>query len=555
MMRSGVAVAPDGTIFIADTLNSTIRRVAGTASTEPGIIRSIAGRWAPPQIVSLVEPMGIALDSAGDLFIADHTTYSVNVIHEAANSPVGDLETVAQLVSPTSIAVTHDGRRVFVASSETGAVFAIDMASHLIQPVAGFVPRTPSASDSHSAPCPTSSKLLQEACPTGLAVDGGGNLFIADANTNEIVRLDAKTRKTTIAATGLDAPGEMAFDANGNLYVADQGHNRIVRYDGMGQSTNNLTLTAPGNASLYDFGAQATGGTTAMAAFTLTNSSTSDITGLVFNTFTGTNPTDFTVASSSCTVSLAAGASCFINVAFTPQATGLRTATLSVTDSNPLDLATANVQGTGDDFQIQPAGNQLLTVAVAQGKSAAFNLQVASDPNDSLALFSSTVTPTCPAYSTLPQYTTCTISPATVNPKPGSPGAFAVTFQTTFNAPPPGAASLMPTPPLVGLRGPMQIKGLATDINVFAGILAAGTLLFWRRRCTAASPAVVALRRSVPMLAIFIFGVSLVAGCKKNTNPQNVTTPTGSTTMILQATGQNAARTIQITLTVNPPPA
>ncbi|HEY6904854.1 MAG TPA: hypothetical protein VI216_11145, partial [Candidatus Acidoferrales bacterium] len=41
--RSGIAVAPDGTIFIADTQNSTIRSVAGAASSEPGVIRSVAG--------------------------------------------------------------------------------------------------------------------------------------------------------------------------------------------------------------------------------------------------------------------------------------------------------------------------------------------------------------------------------------------------------------------------------------------------------------------------------------------------------------------------------
>jgi len=553
VLRSGIAIAPDGTIFIADTHNSTIRRVAGTASTEPGIIRSVAGRWAPPQNVSLAEPMGIALDRAGDLFIADHSANTVNVMREAASSPVHDLETIAQVVSPASIAVTPDGSRVFVVSPEMGGVFAIDTASRSIRAIAGFAPRTSSASDD-AAPCSSASASAQEACPTGLAVDSAGSLFIADANANEIVRVDAKTGKPTIAATGLDAPGEMTFDPNGNLYVADQGRSRIVRYDGMGPATSNLTLASPGGASPYDFGAQATGGATATAAFTLTNNSTSDVTGLVFNTFTGTNPSDFTVASSSCTTSLAAGANCLINVAFTPQATGLRTAALSVTDSNPQDSVTSNVQGTGDDFQIQPVGSQLLTVSVVQGKSTTLNLQIASDPNDNLALFSSTVTPTCPAYSTLPLYTTCTVSPATVNPKPGSPAAFGVTFQTTYNAPPPGATSDAPVAPLDTPQGPMPMPGLA-NLQAAAGIFATGALLFWRRRGAAASPAAVALRRVVPVLAIFIMSVTLVAGCKKKTNPKLVSTPTGSTSMILQATGQNAARTIQITLTVNPPPS
>jgi sugar lactone lactonase YvrE len=556
-MRSGIAIAPDGTIYIADTHNSTIRRVAGTTSTEPGIIRSVAGRWAPPQNVLLVEPMGIALDRAGDLFIADHSTNTVNVMHEAASSPVEDLETLAQVVSPASLAVTSDGGRVFVASPETGAVYSINTSDRSIQVVAGFSPRAAAASDdaaSHVNSCVSQSVSAPEACPTGLAVDAGDNLFIADANANEIIRVDAKTEKAAIVAKGLDAPGEMAFDASGNLYVADQGRNRIVRYDGMGQAANNLTITAPGDVTLYDFGAQATGGATETAAFTLTNNSTSEVTGLVFNTFTGANPSDFTVASSSCTVSLAAGASCFINVAFTPQATGLRTAALSVTDSNHLDTPTSNVQGTGDDFQIQPAGSQLLTVAVIQGNSATFNLQIASDPNDNLALFSSTVTPTCPPYSTLPKYTTCTISPATATPKAGGTAAFAVTFKTTYNAPPPGTTpGMTPSVPRDTPQGQMRMPGLI-DLRTIAAILAVGVLLLWRRR-TAESPAAVTLRRAVPVMAVFIMGVTLVAGCKNKPNPNYVSTPTGSTNMILQATGQNTARTIQITLTVNPPPS
>jgi len=555
VMRSGIAVAPDGTIFIADTFNSTVRRIGGALSTEPGVIRSVAGRWAPRQNVLLAEPIGLALDRAGDLFITDHGTNTVDVLR-AASSQTTELETIAQVIAPASIAVTRDGTKVFVASPETGGVFKIDVANRSIQQVAGFVPHAPSAladGNSNTALCGSTPTSTRESCPSGLAVDAGSNLFVADANADGVYRVDAATEKTTIAATGLNAPGEMAFDSDGDLYVADQGHNRILRYDGMGQSTPTLTIAAPGNANLYDFGTQATGGSTATAAFALTNNSPSDVIGLVFNTFTGNNTTDFTVVSSSCTISLAAGASCSINIAFTPQATGLRTASLSVTDSNPQDSATAAVQGTGDDFQIQAASGQLLSVAVVQGKSATFNLQVVSDPNDSLALFSSPVTPTCPPFSTLPKYTTCTISPTIATPAPGTPAPFTVTFQTTFNSPPPGTTSRAPSARLDTQPGPLHMNPL-TVLNLCAGTLAAVALIYRRRRNAVGVPLTVSLRRAVPAFVLFILGATLVAGCKKTTNPKLVSTPTGSTTMILQATGQNAARTIQLTLSVDAAP-
>src|SRR6202011_2420257 len=55
MIRSGVAVAADGTIFIADSHNATIRRIGAPSSSEAGVIRSVAGRWAPRQAIGLVE--------------------------------------------------------------------------------------------------------------------------------------------------------------------------------------------------------------------------------------------------------------------------------------------------------------------------------------------------------------------------------------------------------------------------------------------------------------------------------------------------------------------
>src|SRR5215472_6190597 len=96
-MRSGIAIAQDGTIFIADTKNATIRRISPTSASDSGVIRSVAGKWGPASDVRLSEPMGIALDRAGNLYIADHGANAVIELHDATASNPGKMEVLAHV--------------------------------------------------------------------------------------------------------------------------------------------------------------------------------------------------------------------------------------------------------------------------------------------------------------------------------------------------------------------------------------------------------------------------------------------------------------------------
>jgi sugar lactone lactonase YvrE len=529
LMRSGIAVARDGTIFISDTRNATIRRIAGSASTEPSIIRSIAGRWAPREDVELVEPMGIALDRAGNLYIADHGANDVLVMRAATSQTPGSVEMLAHVAQPAAISTASDGAKVYVSSPESGAVFAIDTRSREIQTLAGIASQ-PSA----CAASVTSKEGQSEVCPAGLAVDGGGNIFIADSLANRIIRVDAKTSRITVAATQVATPGEIIFDAAGNLFVADQGHNRVVEFPALGQPANTVTLLPLSN----DFGVEPTGGTSPAAPFMLTNSTSAALTDLVVTNFQGANPLDFQTLSSSCTPTLAANSSCTINVAFVPATVAARSAQLAVTFAGAPAL-TADLTGVGADFRLGLAGTQNMSVTVLAGMSATYNLQLMPDsnfPTNSPYMVTFVSPPIAsPNQSNvppgdLPALTATTFMPASLMVTPGTVVPFTFTVETTSR--------------VTGILG--SIPGSVGDKprNLWRPPLFPALAIFLAMALFTAFSAAAsrgAKRLRLASIAVLFLAVAgLIGGCGSGGKSKIIGTQPGTTNFRIQATVQNA---------------
>jgi sugar lactone lactonase YvrE len=549
--RSGIAVTSDSTLFIADSRNSTIRSVAGTSSSEPGIIRSIAGQWAPRQNVTLTDPMGVAADRAGNLYIADHDAGAVDVLIAAT----GRLETLAHVVSPANIAVTLDGAKVFVASPDSGAVFAITTSTHAIASVAGFAAvgaaSAPASSDATACPSIENGVIVaaksRNVCPAGLAVDGRGNLFVSDANAGQILRVDATTNKTTVAVSGLSTPGDIAFDSKGDLFVSEQGLSRLIELPQLGDPASAISLSVPPVfaapcpqvSNPFTFCNVPSGGTSQQASFTLTNSSASTVTGVTVGFIPAATPGNFTVESTGCTATLGEGQSCQINVAFTPQTTGSLTATLNVTDSNPADAATYGLAGTGDDYSLQLASGQQIETTIYQGGTAVFNGQVV--PDSVFGKDGESVQLVCPTSTTMPQNTSCVITPCQVAITPGTPAPFKITFVTSsvINiAPVPpqssGCTSYGPSPTTVVPKMTTPMDGGPFSFPLGSAVLAALALsLGWLTAAT-----VEVGRKRVP--AIFAaagLAAAILVGCHHgNSGITGPATPVGTTTMI--ATGK-----------------
>ncbi len=548
---SGIALTPEGRVFLANQLQSRIRSLdmtSGKVTVVPASTSKNAAHSSTSNL-EIFQPAGLAVDEMGrnrNLYVADRGNHRVLALAPGA----ADFTFVAHVLDAAAIAVSAATDRLYVASPASNRVFAVDLASGHAIPFAG----TGAAPDLAAAQftVPVSALNAAIASPEGVAIDGAGNIFIADTGANAILRVDAKAKMLTRVslASSLNSPAALAMDRRGNLFVADRGNQRVVEFPGVGAPAPVAAVTI--SPAQFDFGDEPTGGTAPAQSFTLTNNSAGALALSTTDfTFAGTNPNDFT-QTNNCVPQVLAGASCQINVTFAPRATGARTAVLQVADADPSSPQTAQLSGTGDDFQITVASGGSTSQNVVPGKSATFNLQISPD-----ATFSGTVTPVCPLQ--LPNNTlTCTIKPTTVSVTAGQPAAFTVTIGT-------GGPNATATGFLVPLlrnfpRGPMRpLSFLALAAMLL--MLISGIFLRSPRARLFVRMFVRTFARNAPRrraFARFSFAVVAtcaaitLAGCRGYSAPSNPNeTPPGIFTIDISATAQNASRAITLTVNVD----
>jgi sugar lactone lactonase YvrE len=263
----GVAMDDDGNVYIADLSNNRVRRVDAVT----GVITTVAGTGTYgyngdgilATSAQLAEPAGVAIDGAGNLYIADNSNNRIRRVDAVSGlittvagngddglNADGIDATTARLSAPQGVAIDSAGH-LFIADTFHSRVRRVDASTGLISTIAGTGEYGYNGDD-------IAATAAQFRFVWGIALDADDNLYIADSWSHRVRRVDATSGVvTTVAGTGvegfggdgaaataaqLDSPYAVAVDPDGNLFIADTMNQRIRRVD----STTGLIITVAG---------------------------------------------------------------------------------------------------------------------------------------------------------------------------------------------------------------------------------------------------------------------------------------------------------------------
>jgi len=364
---------------------------------------------------SLNAPQGIAIDTYGDIFVADTgngkvvadclptTTTNEDSNGTGTSNSFCSLSTytnaITQLgtgfVSPVAIAIDGAQSLYVLDSAVTGTSLTVINGQSL------------ASTALISATTTIGGSVLSG--PMGLAIDGNTNLYIADTGNNRIVKAHQfgatavdnvvyVPSTTTFGGTKLSGPTGLAVDAAQNLYIADTGNNRVVEYSATGVAsviaTGSITLNAPYSVAVYPSGQLVVSDKTNGVVFVNGTSSAVLSFGTAYTT-TGAKGVALD-ATGNIYLSNTGGSQVLELNVTTPQA---------ITYPNTNDLATSPL----NTESVDDAGNASLILTALASSSTNFGIDSTS---------------TCTATSTVAAAASCTIvskfTPQAVGPLTGS---------------------------------------------------------------------------------------------------------------------------------------
>ncbi len=448
----GLAIDSKNNVYIADTSNNVVRKVTSTgiSSTIAGIggISGYSGDGGLATNALLSQPQAVAVDSAGNVFIADYANCRVREV-SAVNSIIttvagngycgftGDGPAVTEgLAYPQGLAV--DANDNLFISDYTERIRWVNptglMTTIAGNGVAGF--------QGDGGPA-TAAQMYE---PTGVALDPSGNILFSDYNNLRVRNVTAFPAISTNSGSlsyGLtsvgttSAPQVLTVSALGNaqitniaasanyseadncptsltnaqtcrmyVYFAPTSSGSIpgtvtINSNGLFTPISTVSLTGLGSAmkvagAPLNFGNVLVKTTSAAQSVTLTNAGTSAIT---MGTISLSETTDYAISANTCPASgstLAGGASCTISVTFSPLSTGVKRGAIVINDSDPSSPQLAGFTGTGTSkVVLSPSTIQFAATAIGT-TSAATKVTLTNSTGVSLTLGSTAITVTGP---------------------------------------------------------------------------------------------------------------------------------------------------------------
>jgi uncharacterized protein (TIGR03437 family) len=255
----GLAADSNGNVFIADTNNARIRIVniakavvntfAGVSDINNNVLHGYSGDGGPATKAALSQPAGVAVDSSGNVYIADYGNYTVRKVDTK-----GNITTLAGTGAP---GFSGDGGPANKATLAQPYAVAVDAAGDV------FVSDLGNTNIREITPDGNIHTVVSNVSADSLAVDAAGSIYFSDPVNNTIKKILSNGTQFAIAgipgspgfsgdggiatSAQLNQPHGVAVDGSGNVYVADSG-NQVIRLLSPVATSISVVNAASGNA-------------------------------------------------------------------------------------------------------------------------------------------------------------------------------------------------------------------------------------------------------------------------------------------------------------------
>jgi sugar lactone lactonase YvrE len=269
----GAAIDGGGNIYVGDTCNHTIRKVtpAGLVSTFAGSAGTYGTNDGSGGSARFYGPQGISIDSGGTLLVADTVNHTIRKVTSGGSvSTFVGTASSSGITDATGLAAQFNGPQA-VAIASSGMAYVADTGNHTIRKItaagvtttfAGVAGYAGSIDGTNPG---DGTNIAHFSSPSGIAVDGAGNVFVADTGNHTIRKITTGGVISTIAglpgvwgnsdgtnrAARFFQPRGLTADSSGNLFVLDSGNHTVRMLTPAG--TNWVVSTVAGQPDVGGF--------------------------------------------------------------------------------------------------------------------------------------------------------------------------------------------------------------------------------------------------------------------------------------------------------------